>query len=61
MKAKFYYVEDLDLYINLEQLTSFQRKQPIVNESMPYRCVLVVGKSIYWCHECHFYNLSKLL
>jgi len=61
MKAKFYYVKDLYLYINLEQLTSFQRKQAVSNPTIPYKCVLVVGKSIYWCDEVNFFNLKELI
>lgn len=62
MKAKkFYYVPDLLLVINLEQLSSFQRAKPISNDSTPYKCCLVVGKSIFWCDEINYYNLVTIL
>lgn len=61
MKAKFYYVPDLMLVINLEQLSSFQRARPINNDSVPYKCCLVVGKSIFWCDEINHYNLIHIL
>lgn len=61
MKAKFYYVPDLLLVINLEQLSSFQRARPINNDSVPYKCCLVVGKSIFWCDETNYYNLICLV
>jgi hypothetical protein len=61
MKAKFYYVPDLLLVINLEQLSSFQRARPINNDSVPYKCCLVVGKSIFWCDEINYYNLQDLV
>jgi hypothetical protein len=61
MKAKFYYVPDLMLVINLEQLSSFQRARPINNDSVPYKCCLVVGKSIFWCDEINYNNLIRLV
>jgi hypothetical protein len=61
MKAKFYYVPDLDLVINLEQLSSFQRARPINNNSVHYKCCLVVGKSIFWCDEINYYNLQDFV
>jgi hypothetical protein len=61
MKAKFYYVPDLLLVINLEQLSSYQRARPINNDSVPYKCCLVVGKSIFWCDEDNYYALNVIL
>ena len=59
MKAKFYYVPDLELVINLEQLSSFQRTR--TSHIAPYKCCLVVGKSIFWCDEINYYNLQDLV
>jgi hypothetical protein len=61
MKAKFYYVPDLELVINLEQLSSFQRARPINNDSVSYKCCLVVGKSIFWCDLKNYYSLKVLV
>jgi hypothetical protein len=61
MKAKFYYVPDLMLVINLEHLSSYQRSRAIENDQVPYKCCLVVGKSIYFCEESNYYNLNALL
>lgn len=57
MKAQFYYVWDLDLWINLDHVSSFQKTRPIDNDSIPYKCCIVVGKSIYFCDVAHFRNL----
>jgi len=61
MKAKFYYVPDLLLVINLEHLSSYQRSRAIENDSVPYKCCLVVGKSIFWCDEINYYNLQEFV
>jgi hypothetical protein len=61
MKAKFYYIPDLKLVINLEHLSSLQLSKPIQNETIPFRCCLVVGKSIFWCDELNYYTLKFLL
>lgn len=59
MKAKFYYIPDLDLVINLEQLSSFQRAK--TSFSAPYKCCLVVGKSIFWCDEINYFKLQEFV
>jgi hypothetical protein len=61
MKAKFYFIPDLQLVINLEHLSSIQLSKPIQNESIPFRCCLVVGKSIFWCDESNFESLRLLV
>lgn len=61
MKAKFYYVPDLMLVINLEHLSSYQRSRPVQNDAVPYKCCLVVGKSIFWCDEENYHKLNAIL
>ena len=61
MKAKFYYIADLMLVINLEHLSSYQRSRAIENDVVPYKCCLVVGKSIYFCDESNYYALNAIL
>ena len=60
MKAKFFYIPDLKLVINLEHLSSIQLSKQI-NDGCPYKCCLVVGKSIFWCDEKNYYTLKFLL
>jgi hypothetical protein len=35
--------------------------KPIQNESIAFRCCLVVGKSIFWCDESNFESLRLLV
>lgn len=61
MKAQYYYIKEIDVIINLEHVTSFKREQSIPNQSVPFKCCIIVGSSIYWCSDIHFYNLKALL
>tara|TARA_R100000951_G_scaffold95314_1_gene84319 strand:+ start:815 stop:1114 length:300 start_codon:yes stop_codon:yes gene_type:complete len=64
MKAneKFYYVEELKLYVKLSEVTSIQLEKPL--KSLPSshaKCCLIVGKSVFWCESYHFNTLKDLL
>jgi hypothetical protein len=61
MKAKFFYIPDLLLVINLEHLSSLQLSKPFPNETIPFRCCLIVGKSVFWCDESNYHNIKELV
>lgn len=61
MKAKFYLILDLNLVINLEHLSSYQKAIPVNNPAVDLQCCLVVGKSIFWCHISNWDNINNVL
>jgi hypothetical protein len=67
MKNKFYYVESINLYINLNLLLSFQLvERTFMNfekGKMDKRmeCCLSIGTNAFFCEEFHFNVLTNIL
>lgn len=65
MKQKFYLIKDLNVYINLEHLTSFKLEESNNIEKQlklqPKCCVVVGSSTIYWCDAENFNVLKSLL
>jgi hypothetical protein len=66
MNSKFYYVESINLYINLNLLLSFQLvERTFMNYDkgkMDKRmeCCLSIGTNAFFCEQFHFSNLQQL-
>jgi hypothetical protein len=66
MNSKFYYVESINLYVNLNLLLSFQLvERSFLNREkgqMDKRteCCLSIGSNAFFCESFHFTNLQEL-
>ena len=67
MKKKFYYVESINLYVNLSLVQSFQLVERVVmdyelgRQVNKIQCCISIGKNAYFCDESHYYQLAKIL
>lgn len=62
--SKFYYVDDLELNIKLEEIISFQLIDYSSSEfrkSVKTTLIVVKPKSVYRCDKKHYNNLVELL
>lgn len=67
MNLKFYYVESINLNINLNLLLSFQlvernffnHEKGAMDKRM--ECCLSIGTNAFFCEESHFYTLTNIL
>lgn len=62
--SKFYYVDDLELNIKLEEVISFQLIDYYPSEyrgSVKTTLIVVKPKSVYRCDKKHYNNLVELL
>lgn len=62
--SKFYYVDDLELNIKLEEIISFQLIDYSFSEykgSVKTTLIVVKPKSVYRCDKKHYNNLVELL
>ena len=55
MKSEFYHVEELNLSIKLNQITSFKLDGGVKNlpEHLLKCCIVVNPSSVYWCNRKH--------
>lgn len=67
MKQKFYYVDCINLYVNVNLIQSFQL---VERDVMDYnlgklvrtvQCCISMGKNAYICDEKYYHELAKLL
>ncbi len=62
MENEFYHVEELNLNIKLNQITSYRLASG--QKNMPEKflecCIVVNPNSIYWCNKKHYYELNKI-
>lgn len=62
MKSEFYHIEELNLSIKLDQITSFKLDGGVKNlpEHLLKCCIVVNPNSVYWCDRKHYFKLNEL-
>lgn len=62
MKSEFYHIEELNLSIRLDQITSFKLDGGFKNapENLLKCCIIVNPNSVYWCDKKHYHILNSL-
>ncbi len=60
MKAKFYFIDELKVYVRLSSITSFKLEKPLKQMGDEHlKCCIIADKSIYWCDAKHFHSLKN--
>ena len=61
-KQKFYHIDELNVYVRLDSITSFKLEKPAKGWSDDYlKCCVIADKSIYWCDSKHFDLIKQQL
>lgn len=67
MKTNFFYVQSINLYVNVAMIQSFQLVEKTIfdYDSGKYidvnQCCISMGKNAFFCDEKYYYELYKLL